>query len=120
MLHQHIPQPSLVVLIATPQATALKSNPLLDKVCKVCTTRIAWRAEGGQIDNVAIARNGLKVPSKVFGADEVDDDIDAFAIGSLENLLVPLSRRCVECRLATKLLDAEVTLVVGARRGEHG
>src|SRR4051812_37748853 len=95
MLDQLIPQFTLVVLIATPQAATGKGTPLANEGTDIRTLRHFRTAHEAQVDNDAVLRNSIEVLLEVRCADKVDDDVYAFAVCGLHDFLDPVLRRGV-------------------------
>lgn len=81
MLPQMIAQPSLVRQRTAPQATALEAEAFGDEGCEGGACREIEAAEGAEVDDGGVGGGGVEVWLEIGGADEVDYDVDAFAVG---------------------------------------
>ena len=120
MLHQYIPQLTLITIIPTPQTTPLEPNPLFKKRADIHSLSKLRAAHGPKSDDPAIPRRRIQVPLEITRAHEINDDVDAPAVRRFEDLFGPILRVVVETRRGAEFFRAEIDFRVAPRGDVDG
>jgi hypothetical protein len=96
VLNQRIPQLALILHIPTPQGTTLNPDPLKQQRRNVDSIRQLTTSHKTQQHNASVPRRNVQVTLEIGGADKVDGEIDAGAVGDLLDFRGPVVSLVVE------------------------
>lgn len=116
-----VPEPALIRHVAGPQAAALEPDSFADEGRERGARGQGGAAEGSQVGDAAVGRDGVEVGCEVGLADEVDDDVDALAVRGGEDFLRPIRLGAVvEALGRAEGVGAEGDFLVTAGRDVDG